>query len=164
LSRYVVDTNIPVIANGRDTHASPKCQLRAVEFLTKLVKDGCTTVDKDGEIFEEYSGRLYPQGQPGVGDLFFRHLLDHQGNAQRLRQVDVSDASAENLREAFSTGPLKDFDKSDRKFALCSVVDDAPVATATDSDWAQHSDALIECNVKIHYVCGKKTAASGGMD
>jgi hypothetical protein len=106
----------------------------------------------------EYGARLYPEGQPGVGDLFYRHVLDNQGNARRVRTVRTASPRGNALREAFERGTLADFDPSDRKFALCGVVARVPVATATDSDWVQHEVGLAACGVQIEYVCGRQAA------
>lgn len=164
MSTKVVDTNVAVVANGRDTHASPACQLETIQFLRRLVDSGRVVVDDNGGIFAEYDRRLRPEGQPGVGDLFYRHVLDNRGNAQRVRWVDVRQPRGDALRRAFEAGGLAAFDRSDRIFALCSAVSRAPLATATDSDWPQHEAGLRHCGIKIEYVCGRATAARGGRD
>jgi hypothetical protein len=154
----VVDTNVAVIANGRDVNASKECRHRSVIVLEELVKKGCIVIDTDGSILAEYGARLHPEGQPGVGDLFYRHVLDNQGNARRVRLVRTVGLRGDALREAFQRGTLTGFDPSDRKFALCAVTARVPVATATDSDWVQHEVGLSACGVQIEYVCGREAA------
>ena len=154
----VVDTNIAVIANGRETTASGACQIKDIEFLEALVEKDRTVIDAGNEVLTEYRKRLKAEGQPGLGDLFFRHLLDNQGNAKSVRVVDGNDARADNLRHAFTHGNLSAFDLSDRPFAVCAVVGRARVATATDSDWLDHEVGLQACGIRIDFICGKAAA------
>jgi hypothetical protein len=154
----VVDTNVAVVANGRDVNASDECRHQSITVLEALVKRGCIVIDTEGSILAEYGARLHPEGQPGVGDLFYRHVLDNQGNPRRVRIVRTVGARGDALRGAFERGTLADFDPSDRKFALCAVVARVPVATATDSDWVEHEVGLAACGVQIEYVCGREAA------
>ncbi len=158
----VVDTNVAVVANGgADVTAAIECQLKCVEALQQIVKKGVLALDTDGDILAEYQKRLKPEGQPGVGDLFYRHVIDNQGNAKRVRTHDTGHLRANALRDAFAaTSTLADFDADDRVFALCAVAANATVLTATDSDWADHEAGLRACRVKLKFVCGK-AAASG---
>lgn len=152
----VIDTNVAVI--GRETTASADCQLKAIEFLQTMVDTHRTIVDEDGLVLTEYRRRLYAEGQPGVGDLFFRYLLDNQGNGQVVRVVNPKSARGDPLRQAFLQGNLSAFDPSDRPFALCSAVARARVVTATDSDWLIHEVGLQACGVRVDFLCGKAAA------
>jgi hypothetical protein len=157
----VVDTNVAVVANGRDTHVDGTCIRKAIELLIRLRENGSVLIDDAGLILAEYGRNLRPAGQPGVGDRFYRHVIDNQGNASRVRTVDVEQPRGDALRAAFAAGTLAGFDVADRPFALCSTIGRAPVATATDSDWADHEVGLIACGVRIEYVCGQAVAAGG---
>ena len=158
----VVDTNAAVTANGGpNVHASNDCQLKCIEALRKIVKQGIVAIDTNGGILAEYQKRLRPEGQPGVGDLFYRHVIDRQGDISRVRAHNVGHRRADALRAAFAaTGTLADFDTDDRVFALCAVAANATVLTATDSDWVEHEVGLRACRLKLWFVCGK--AAAGG--
>jgi hypothetical protein len=160
----VVDTNVAMIANGRDIHASDDCRILAIELLVNLVESGRVVIDDAGAILAEYGRRLHPRGQPGVGDRFYRYLLDNQGNSRRVRAVSTAQPRGEALRAAFERGALSTFDHSDRVFALCAAVGRAPVATATDSDWVQHEAGLAACGVQVEYVCGRAAAAGDRAD
>ena len=75
--KAVVDTNVAIAANGRNTHASLACQLACIEFLEKLVSAKYRTaiiLDDLDLIISEYSGYLNYKGQPGVGDMFFKYI------------------------------------------------------------------------------------------
>lgn len=130
----------------------------------QLHMNGRVVIDDGGVILAEYDRNLHPQGQPGVGDLFYRHIIDNQGNISRVRAVNVGQPRGDALRAAFDSGTLARFDPADRPFALCSAVGRAPIATAIDSDWVEHEVGLIACGVRIDYVCGRALAASGGVD
>lgn len=159
MAASVVDTNVAVIANGGDNvTASPDCQTAAVKTLQKIVESGCVAIDSLGEIMTEYSKRLSPTGQPGVGDLFLRHVIDHQGNVKRVQLQDVSHKRGDRLRAAIAAGSLNKFDNDDRVFAFCALAAKAQVLTATDSDWAIHEAGLTACGVRIKFVCGRAAA------
>lgn len=157
----VVDTNIAVVANGRDVTASVSCQIASIELLEALIDNGKIMIDSSGDILLEYKKRLHAEGQPGVGDLFFRHILDNQGNSKRVRIVDPEGDRTIGLRDAFRNGDLARFDPADRPFALCSVSGRVAVAIATDSDWVEHEAGLQACGVRVHYVCGRDAATKG---
>lgn len=164
MAKRVVDTNVPVVANGRDTHASEKCQVRSIDTLINLVRKGKVVLDSDDCIITEYGKRLFAKGQPGVGDLFYRHILDNSGNTDKVILADTSSARTDALRQAFVAGGLAAFDPSDRPFALASASSRAPVVTATDSDWADHEAGLNACGVQVSFVCGRATALAGGVE
>jgi len=153
-----------VVANARNTHVDAVCTRRAIELLIKLRENGVVLLDDAGHIVGEYGRNLRPQGQPGVGDRFYRDVIDNQGNSARVRVVDVQQARGNALRAAFTGGTLSEFDVADRPFALCSAVGRAPVATATDSDWTDHEAGLRACGVRIEYVCGRAVAAGEGIN
>ena len=68
----MVDTNVAVVANGRQTHADLQCQVICVEKLRSVVADEVVTIDDEGAILQEYKSRLNFSGMPGVGDMFFK--------------------------------------------------------------------------------------------
>ena len=52
--RYnVVDTNVLVVANGRDTHAEPPCRLAAAKALLAVKNDRSLVLDTGREILGE---------------------------------------------------------------------------------------------------------------
>ena len=80
MTRFVVDTNVPIVANGRgdppDSRSpSVSCQASAVQFLVEVLESGKVLLDVDGEIQKEYRTYLNPSGQPGVGDRFYLEVL-----------------------------------------------------------------------------------------
>ena len=157
MTTYVVDTNVAVVANGRNTTADAHCRLACVNELRSVaagavvaIDDG-TTEDKRSAIMKEYARRLNFSGAPGAGDVFFKYVFDNQYRASRVRRVPVT--PSENDRHGFDELPENDFDRSDRKFLAVAVVARATVLNATDSDWDEHASLMEELGVEIHQLC-----------
>ncbi len=148
---YVMDTNVAVAANGRDTHADTACQLACVKRIRALIDEGILGVDDKGLIVKEYADRLNFSGAPGAGDAFFRYVFDQQYREDRIRRVTVHPSS--DVDRGFEELPTNDFDPSDRKFLAVAVVADAVVLNATDSDWEEHADLMNELGVGVEQLC-----------
>lgn len=152
----MVDTNVPIAANGRDTHADLTCQLACLEILKELRAQGQIVLDMAGRILAEYRGYLRPVGQPGVGDVFYKHILNNQYNAKYCVLVDlpVDPVSGQYLN--FPNDPaLAGFDPSDRKFvaAALACADRPPVVNALDTDWRDYAAPLAANGVVIEQLC-----------
>jgi hypothetical protein len=92
--------------------------------------------------------------------LFYRHVLDNQGNREAVLAVSTGHSRARRLHDAFAAkGSLAHFHHDDRVFAIVSAVSRSPVATAVDSDWLEHETGLKACGVRIEFVCGREAAA-----
>ena len=156
MKRRVVDTNVAVVANGRGTNASIPCRIAAVEALAGLVEKGRIVVDEAGEMLAEYRRYCSPQGQPGVGDRFFREvLMNYAGSVERIHLSKKPDGSFDD----FPSDPeLGSFDRSDRKFAAAARKTSVPVMNATDSDWLNFRKALSRNGIKVEFVCGSNRA------
>lgn len=153
MMRRVVDTNVPIIANGRNTNASIRCRLAALEFLNKLMAGGRTILDLGGEIQAEYHRHLNPRGQPGVGDRFYQMILNSAPS--RVERVDLPKDEATGEYSDFPNDPaLAGFDPSDRKFAAAAKRSGAAVANAIDADWTRYNQALRANGITVHFVCG----------
>ncbi|MFZ1416508.1 MAG: hypothetical protein WAS73_18320 [Defluviicoccus sp.] len=157
MTRFVVDTNVPVVANGRsDGHdpnpPSPSCRIAAIQFLTGMLASGTVIVDLAGEIQKEYRTYLRPSGQPGVGDRFYQTIL--QSHPQRIERINLpkrTDGEYQDLPQALIE---VHFDPSDRKFAALAIRGNAPVVNATDSDWLIHRAVLVANGIEIMFLCG----------
>ena len=151
--RRVVDTNIPVVANGRRTNASINCRLAAIEFLNVLLHRGRIVLDLGGDIQREYHRYLEPRGQPGVGDRFYQMILNSAPS--RVQRIDLPKNPATGEYHDFPNDPkLFGFDRDDRKFAAAARKSGIPVANATDSDWLDYKSVLNANGISIHFVCG----------
>lgn len=151
MNAFVVDTNVAIVANGRDTHADISCQLSCVERLENLTRQGVAAVDTQGLILAEYAKHLFWSGGPGVGDAFFKFLVDRQHADQRVWQVPIT--HCEDERQGFKELPENEFDPSDRKFLAVAVVANAVVLNATDSDWAEQASLMEALDVQVDQLC-----------
>ena len=149
--RFVVDTNVAMVANGRETHADAGCQLRCVESLRSLAAREVVSIDDKGLILEEYKRRLNFSGMPGVGDAFLKHVFNYQYHSGRVQKVRVT--SSEDDRCGFEGLPENTFDRSDRKFLAVAVVAKAVVLNATDSDWHEHEALMAKLRVAVVQLC-----------
>ena len=67
---FVVDTNVAIVANGRETHADGPCQFACIVKLERVVEQEIVAIDCTNFILDEYRNYLCHSGQPGVGDAF----------------------------------------------------------------------------------------------
>jgi hypothetical protein len=152
MKRRVVDTNVGIVANGRNTNATLTCRAAAVDALASIVEGGRIVVDAVGEMEEEYRVHFNPSGQPGVGDRFFQAvLIDFAGKVERVELAKRADGSFADFPEDVA---LATFDPSDRKFAAAARKAAVPVLNAVDSDWLNHHEALLRNGINVDFVCG----------
>lgn len=152
--RKVVDTNVAIVANGRNGEHDPNCRLSCIQALRALTSGGIAVMDSGRYMLSEYRRHLHPRGQPGVGDYFYRHLLDHAANPERVHQVDVA-CNRDGHSAEFPDDPeLAKFDLSDRVCATVAMKSGAPVLNAVDSDWLIHQDALARHGIVVEFLCG----------
>ena len=148
---FVVDTNVAIVANGRETDVDLACQQTCVTTLRSLAAEKLVAIDDEGLILEEYRTRLHASGRPGVGDMFFKHVFDHQYQPNRVRRVRVSPIDDEG--RGFEELPANTFDRSDRKFLAVAAVANAAVFNATDSDWHEEQALVSSLGVEVLQLC-----------
>lgn len=152
MPRYVIDTNVPIVANGKDKTIVRECRQAAVELLQRAMKSGTIFLDRAGEIQAEYRRYLSPNGQPGTGDRFYFEVI--RSRPKIIVRVDIekrADGEFENLPQAIIDAG---FDPSDRKFVAVARKAKATVYNAVDSDWVEKR-AVIETNgIVIVFLCG----------
>jgi hypothetical protein len=162
VTRCTVDTNVPIVANGRldpsngARQPSLGCREAAIIRLMALVERGTVVLDEERLILEEYRRHLNPSGQPGVGDLFYQTVL--RGTVGLVEYVALPRNESGHF-EDFPTCPaLAKFDPSDRKFAALGRREGIPVLTATDTDWLNDRVALMANGIQVDLICGCDTA------
>ena len=161
MTRFVVDTNVPIVANGRADPAngrqpSIECRLLAVEFLIWVLDKGKLILDIEGEIQREYRTYLNPSGQPGVGDQFYLEVLRSAPSKIERHELPrgVDGEYLDLPCQLIEAG----FDRSDRKFAALAKRTTAKVANATDSDWLIHRQIIVAAGIGLKFVCGTNRA------
>jgi hypothetical protein len=153
----MVDTNVAIAANGKSEQVSPQCILECVEHLKNIIQDGRVALDDKYRILTEYKRYLSPEGQPGVGDGFFRWLLLNQSSG-KCEFVKITPLPEDDMD--FEEFPHDDrlikFDRSDRKWIAVSRAhqEHPPISQATDTKWAKFAAIFAEYDVKIEFLCG----------
>jgi hypothetical protein len=156
MNRFVVETNVPIVANGRPDREgkipSIDCRIAAVRFLQELLKSGKILIDLAGEIQAEYRKHLNPNGQPAVGDRFYQAVLNSAPHLiERIELPKRYDGEYDDLPQALID---VNFDPSDRKFAALARRERAPVINATDSDWLKDRAILDANGINVEFLCG----------
>jgi hypothetical protein len=150
----VIDTNVPIVANGRQEGVCEECVLACIDALLDA-RRRVVLVDDGFAIFEEYRQHLSHAGQPGAGDAFFKWLWENQANPECCRKVIIH-PHEDRIYEEFPDDPrLVQFDRSDRKFVATAIADgsEEPILNAVDSDWTEHRVALEENGVRLVFLC-----------
>ena len=152
--KLAIDTNVPIAANGKDTHAGLPCQLRCIELLEQVATgqfDGVVVLDAGGLIAGEYARYLNYHGQPGVGDLFFKFLHDHMYAGSKVELVEITSIPDES--RGFKELPENELDPSDRKLLATALTSGAEIVNALDTDWHEQSELLTALGVPVRQLC-----------
>jgi hypothetical protein len=156
LSSLIVDTNVGVVANEREAHASPECVIACVDALERIVAGRARLVLDDGwEILKEYMRYMSSSGQPGPGDAFVKWALNNLANPDRCECVPLD-------MGVFPIDPdLAAFDPADRKFVALALASDSrpAIANAVDSDWWHFREALQRAGVEVIFLCPDRVTA-----
>ena len=152
MTRWAIDTNVPVVANGRNKKHAPECRAAAVRFLMN-VRDRKERVvlDAAGEVQAEYRRNLNPGGQPGVGDRFYQAVLSDWRLYRRVCLPRRRDGEYAHLPQAVIDAG---FDPDDRKFAALAKRERIPVVNAVDSDWLDAREVLARNDIHVKFLCG----------
>ena len=154
---YVVDTNVPVVANGRSIQADVDCVAACLDALVAVREQGILLLDDGLRILDEYLRNLSLSGQPGPGDLFMKWIWERQANEQHCRLVPITPVEGEgdDFVEFPADPRLAGFDRSDRKFVAVAVSSglSPEILNAVDTDWAEHYPALRDASLEIRFLC-----------
>ncbi len=160
--RCVVDTNVPVIANGRNDAASAACVAASARALQQIMARGHVFIDSGGTIVEEYRNNLEPYGQPRPGNVFLKWLLTHEWGGARVTRVALTTKAGdpEDFEELPPPPVGVRYDPSDRKFlAVAAAHDDhPPILQALDSKWWGWKEALARVGISVHFLCPDEIA------
>ncbi len=152
----VVDTNVLIVANGRDCpQASPECVVTCARRLQDVQQHGTLVLDDAWHIIREYMHKVSQTGQPGAGDAFLKWVLTNQSNAQCVEKVLITPIGDDEFAEFPSTPTLANFDRSDRKFVAVALThpQKPPICNAVDSDWRNFHEALVQAGVTVEFLC-----------
>lgn len=160
----VVDTNVTIAANGRDTHANFACQLACIEFLQELTSsksDHQVFLDDCELILSEYRSYLNHKGAPGVGDQFYKFLHDNIYTGNKVLRIAITPSNDET--RGFNELPINTIDKSDRKFLAVAVVANATIFNALDTDWHNKADFINAQGITVVQLCPEHGCAQTGV-
>ena len=153
----VVDTNVPVVANGESEQASADCVEICAERLGAIMRGEVKLVlDNQWIVLGEYMQNLRSSGAD-VGDRFLGWLLRNWTNPERCDLVSITPiGGSESAFEEFPDDPaLNDFDPADRKFIAiaCAHSERPPILQAVDSKWLNFQNASHRNGVTIEFIC-----------
>ncbi len=157
MSATVVDTNVAIVANGKNPQATQNCVLACVVKLRELCYNGVIVIDDQDYIFNEYKKYLNFKGQPGTGDAFFRHLYQKQHDPAKVERVSVKlNDTVEQTYEEFPDDPqLAGFHRKDRKFVAVAItsINNPSVINAVDSGWRTFQNELGKNGIVVEQLC-----------
>ena len=156
MKAVVVDTNVPMVANGAANHATPDCVLRCVDRLEIVKKKEKVLLDDGMHILHEYMDNLSMSGQPGFGDMFMKWVWNNQANSKRCQIIPITTLDEKPyFREFPNDNELEGFDPSDRKFVAVAKESglDPPIINAADTDWWEYREPLEKNGVRIEFLC-----------
>jgi hypothetical protein len=155
----IIDTNVPVVANGKTEQASPICVESCIRTIQEIRQQHILVIDDAWKVLKEYKAKLHSEGQPGVGDAFLKWVLTHRTNPRHCEQVSLTRSPQAEDENDFCAFPddenLMLFDRSDRKFVALALTHPAtpPVYNAVDSDWWNFRHTLENHGVHIEFLC-----------
>jgi hypothetical protein len=157
MAAFVVDTNVPVVANGK-SHADPGCVIACLDALSGVRSNGIIVLDDAMQILHEYMKNLSLAGEPGAGDAFMKWVWSVQADENHCEQVSLTPRyghGADDFEEFPDDPGLAAFDRSDRKFvaAARASVKDPIILNAVDSDWAESHAALERSGLTVRFLC-----------
>lgn len=142
---FIVETNIMIVANGKNTEADMKCREDSVKLL-KGAREGAVHIDSGQAILGEYKKYCSHSGQPGLGDFFFMHVHQTQADPNYCRRVEITPKKEDpqDFEEFPDLPELARFDRSDRKWVAVALAsgENPTIYNAVDSDWCQVPDAV----------------------
>ncbi len=146
----VIDTNVLIVANGKSEHSSIECELKCIEFINFSMSER-VALDESQLIMDEYQKHCCYSGAPGVGDIFFKYLYDHQYSSKLIRLVNI--VKIDDEARSFEQLPVNELDPSDRKFLATAVEANANIVNATDSDWQEQEELMNLLKVTVSQIC-----------
>ena len=161
----IVDTNVPITANGDAPQASADCRETCISWIAEIMQSKyMLRLDNYWHILGEYEGQLRSAGQPGVGDAFLKWVLNNQLNPARCRLVPITplDGNGQSPFAEFPSDPaLAGFDPDDHKFVAVALAGQvrARILNATDSDWWDYRVPLEANGIQIEFLCPDAMAA-----
>ncbi len=163
----VIDTNVPVVANGLNTNLPPQCVNACVREVAALMKSGThkLVLDDEWRIIREYSANLLSSGQPGLGETFLQWVLTNRMNPNRCELVRITptNGGGNDFQEFPRDAELADFDPSDRKFVAVALAhpERPEILQAVDSKLWRFRSVLRRNGATVRFLCEEYVRTRG---
>ena len=158
MPEYIVDTNVPIVAQGDEHPMDLECELACVEFIEQVISNRHVIVIDDAfHVIREYQHKLNSKGQQKLGDLFLHWVLLNQANPSRVKQVSIT--QIDTLGHDFDEYPNSlshiEIDNSDKKFIAIAKVNGNPstIVQSSDSKWIGWAKALQDEGIYVNFLC-----------
>lgn len=154
MSKYILDTNVLLVADGRSS-AALACVAASKARLEAIKQDGILVLDTEYLILKEYGNKLSPVGPNTPGNAFLKWAWQNRANPHFCEQTTLV-RHEDGTFAAFPTDPdLAAFDPSDRKFVALTLThpERPPIVNATDTDWHKDLVALTRNGVRVEFIC-----------
>ena len=158
----IVDTNVMVVANGRNG-GSHACARNCARALLSIKHFGTIVIDDGDRILSEYRANCSLAGQQGMGDSFIRWVHDNRGRGELVQVVALTQREGGDDFVEFPDHPeLAEFDPADRKFVAVAYAhqDKPPILQASDSKWWGWKDALMSSRITVEFLCPDEIQAA----
>lgn len=157
MSAFVVDVNVPIVANGRSPQADHDCVVACAGKLTEVQASGIVVLDDGMRILNEYTRNLNRSGQPGLGDSFMKWVWENQAVDTRCERVSLTPRGddPDDFAEFPDDPRLAGFDRSDRKYVAVALKSrlNPEILNAVDPDWCDYRPALKAKGLRIMLLC-----------
>lgn len=154
MNAYVIDENVPIVANGgKSPQATLECRLNSIEKLKEIKEKGLAIIDDCNVVINLYKKNLSGTGQPGTGDAFLKHLIENYDPKYVIRQPL---AKSQGQYDSFPKDiKLKKFHEDDRIFiALLKAYNKkAKILNAVDSDYNHFKNELENNGIEVEELC-----------
>jgi hypothetical protein len=150
--RVVIDCNVLIAANRRETTASLSCSAACARRLLDATDNDVILEDTKNLIWAEYKRYCNFSGQPGPGDQFFLWFVRNRWTPERVQQIDIG--SNEEEIEVHIPSTLRKFDRSDLKWVATYICGDGEALyNALDSDWSESAKELSDAGLNVIELC-----------
>lgn len=153
----IVDTNVILVADGKQPDIGVEGRRRCVATLWSLVQSGRIVLDSGGAILREYLHKTKPWNPQTLGEAFLKWVHDHQYHESRCDRVPITPLAkdSEDFKEFPRDERLRPFELADRKFVAVAIThpQHPPIKEASDTDCYEFRAVLEEYGVKVDFLC-----------
>jgi Holliday junction resolvasome RuvABC ATP-dependent DNA helicase subunit len=156
MREFIIDTNVPLVAQGSAIQMSDDCVINCVDFLEDLFTNKIKLViDSDYHLIHEYENQMRKGTRLDYGNRFLKWIYSNQANTHKIKTVEINQLDEYNFEEVPPSLIEIGFDNSDRKFIAVAIANNnqAPVAQAADSKWIGWEEALINEGISVYFLC-----------